>query len=151
MKDAISQTRLDQLHPKVRADFQKFIEEAESSLNIVLRITQGMRTMEEQQALYNKGRTTSEAIVTNAKAGSSYHNYGLAIDLVRMDGNSVDWEYDMKKLLPFATKYEIAWGGSWKKFKDKPHFEKRFGLNWRELFQRYEDKIFITGTKFVNL
>ena len=50
--------------------------------------TSGMRTWEEQQKLYNQGRTAEskakgEKIVTNAKPGSSYHNYGLAIDFCK--------------------------------------------------------------------
>ena len=43
----------------------------------------GMRSMEEQSALYQKGRTDgSKKIVTKAKPGESYHNYGLAFDWV---------------------------------------------------------------------
>ena len=40
----------------------------------------GRRTMEEQAALYAKGRTAGGKIVTKAKPGESYHNYGLAFD-----------------------------------------------------------------------
>jgi peptidoglycan L-alanyl-D-glutamate endopeptidase CwlK len=42
----------------------------------------GRRTMEEQAALYAKGRTIIGKIVTKAKPGESYHNYGLAFDWV---------------------------------------------------------------------
>ena len=42
----------------------------------------GRRTMEEQAALYAKGRTAGGKIVTKAKPGQSYHNYGLAFDWV---------------------------------------------------------------------
>ena len=43
----------------------------------------GRRTMEEQSALYQKGRTDgSKKIVTKARPGESYHNYGLAFDWV---------------------------------------------------------------------
>ena len=39
--------------------------------------------MEEQSALYQKGRTDgSKKIVTKARPGESYHNYGLAFDWV---------------------------------------------------------------------
>lgn len=151
MKDSISAARLLALHPRVRDDFKMFIEEAEAGLNIKLRITQGLRTMEEQQALYNQGRTTAGAKVTNAKAGSSYHNYGLAIDLVAMDGAKVNWEYDMKKLKPYADKYGISWGGSWRTFKDFPHFEKTFGIGWREMLKRYQEKHFILNTEYILL
>lgn len=151
MKDNISQARLLALHPRAREDFRMFIEDAEAGLNIKLRIAQGMRTMAEQQALYNKGRTTAGAKVTNAKAGSSYHNYGLAIDLVVMDGAKADWNYDMKKLTPYADKHEIKWGGNWRTFKDTPHFEKTFGIEWREMLKRYQDKNFILNTEYIIL
>jgi peptidoglycan L-alanyl-D-glutamate endopeptidase CwlK len=42
----------------------------------------GRRTMEEQTALYAIGRTSLGKIVTKARAGESYHNYGLAFDWV---------------------------------------------------------------------
>ena len=38
--------------------------------------------MEEQTALYAIGRTSPGKIVTKARAGESYHNYGLAFDWV---------------------------------------------------------------------
>jgi len=40
----------------------------------------GRRTMEEQAALYAKGRTSKGKIVTKARPGESFHNHGLAFD-----------------------------------------------------------------------
>jgi len=42
----------------------------------------GRRTMEEQAALYAIGRSAPGKVVTKARAGESYHNYGLAFDWV---------------------------------------------------------------------
>lgn len=42
----------------------------------------GFRSFEEQAALYARGRTANGRIVTKAKPGESYHNYGLAFDWV---------------------------------------------------------------------
>jgi len=42
----------------------------------------GRRTMEEQTALFAIGRSAPGKIVTKARAGESYHNYGLAFDWV---------------------------------------------------------------------
>ena len=151
MKDDISIKRLQTIHPKVRDIFKQFIEDAENGLGITLRITQAMRTMKEQADLYAKGRTAPGPKVTNAKAGSSYHNYGLAIDLVVIEGTKPDWQYNMGNLKPYADKYGLTWGGSWAKFKDYPHFEKTFGHNWRDLLVKYNDKDFILGTEFINL
>lgn len=151
MKDLVSQKRLETLHPKVKDDFKQFIDDAEAGLGITLRITQATRTFKEQADLYAKGRTTQGPVVTKAKPGSSYHNYGLAIDLVKMNDNKPDWQYNMGNLLPYAQKRGISWGGSWLKFKDYPHFEKTLGHNWRELLDKHNKKDFISGTDFVNI
>ena len=150
MKDPISILRVKELHPKVVDDFTNFITDAENALGITIRITQGMRSFAEQQALYDQGRTKPGKIVTKAKPGSSYHQYGLAVDLVELINGGADWNYDMGKLLPFAVKYGIQWGGNFPgTFKDFPHFEKHFGIHWSVLLKEYEDKNFIPGTNFV--
>lgn len=151
MKDSISHTRLLTLHPNVMSDFKKFIEDAENNLNITLRVTQAKRTMAEQQALYDQGRTKPGHIVTNAKPGASFHNYGLAVDLVRLNSGKADWNYNMAQLLPYAEKFGISWGGNWKRFKDYPHFEKNFGNNWKYYYAKYKNKDFIGTSDYVIL
>jgi peptidoglycan L-alanyl-D-glutamate endopeptidase CwlK len=123
MKDQISISRVAKLHPKFRNLFTEFIERCENEFDIVLRVTAGLRTEAEQKALYAQGRTAPGKIVTYAEPYKSYHNYGLAIDLVRMDGKTPDWGYDMGKLAPIAAEMGISWGGNFKKLVDKPHFE----------------------------
>lgn len=139
MKDAISITRCDLLHPKVRDTFKAFITECENTLGITLRVVQGLRTIAEQDALYAQGRTTPGKVVTNARGGSSYHNYGLAVDLAHLDNNNIDWNYPMAKLKPLATKYGMMWGGDFKSIKDMPHFELTFGKNWREFLKLHNE------------
>jgi hypothetical protein len=152
MKDKVSIDRVNGLHPKVREDFANFITEAEDALGITIRVTQGMRTFSEQQKLYDQGRTEPGKIVTKAKPGSSYHQYGLAVDLVELVNGGVDWEYDMSKIVPFALKHGISWGGDFPgTFKDFPHFEKHFDINWRVLLSRHNSKDFIPGTDYVNI
>lgn len=140
MRDTISVQRIEKLHPSVRAIFKAFIEDCEAlDANTTLRITQGLRTFAEQEALYNQGRNGNAGkIVTNAKAGQSFHNYGLAIDLVELDDNKnemADWHFDMATLKPIADKYGIVWGGDFRSIKDKPHFEYTFGHTWQQLLQ----------------
>jgi D-alanyl-D-alanine dipeptidase len=149
MKDKISEDRVNLLHPKAREDFRNFVNDAEAGLNITLRVVQGFRTMKQQDAIYQQGRTTPGPIVTHSPAGASYHNYGLAVDVALMkDDGSIDWSFDDRKLLPYSNKYALKWGGNWS---DKPHFEKNFGFNWRVLLSKYQAKDFITGTEFVNI
>lgn len=148
--EKISGARLARLHPKARGIFRAFIEEVEAmNGDTCLRIMQGFRTFEEQRALYRQGRSTPGPVVTNANAGMSYHNYGLAIDLVEMDGspsvagrtgvsNEVcDWKFDMSTLQAIATRHGLTWGGTFKSIKDRPHFEVTFGLSVGELLKRY--------------
>ena len=59
----------------------------------------GFRSFEEQAALYSQGRGKPGRIVTKAKPGESYHNYGLAFDWVPVKPTpkdpklfSADWE-----------------------------------------------------------
>jgi len=41
---------------------------------------QGLRTWEEQDALYRQGRLTPGKVVTRARGGESWHNFGMAAD-----------------------------------------------------------------------
>lgn len=107
---------------------------------IDIRITQGLRTIEEQNALYAQGRTVPGPIVTNARGGQSYHNFSLAIDFVlikggydmKYDGDS-DGIADWVEVVSEAKVLGFSWGGDWKSFKDYPHFEMTFGLPLADL------------------
>lgn len=150
MKDPVTAARIKLLHPKIRQQSADFVEAFEKATGLTLRITQGLRTFAEQQAIYNQGRTTPGKIVTWSPAGSSYHNYGLAIDTVPMHGETMLWGYDFSKLVPFAKGFE--WGGDFPPGKkDMDHFENRFGLNWRDMLHKYFMKDFIPGTQFINI
>lgn len=54
-------------------------------------VTCTLRSSAEQTALYAQGRTAPGHIVTDAKAGQSAHNYGLALDVVPMVNGKPDW------------------------------------------------------------
>ena len=94
MRHKKSEERVKLLHPKVRDEVKSLIEKVELGLpqHIAVAVPQGLRTIDEQNALYAQGRTKAGPIVTNAKGGSSYHNYGLAFDfciVVDTDKNGV--------------------------------------------------------------
>jgi peptidoglycan L-alanyl-D-glutamate endopeptidase CwlK len=66
---------------------------------IPLLVTQSLRTWKQQDELYAKGRTSpplgKRHIVTNAKGGQSYHNFGLAFDVVVLDDHEKPiWDAD---------------------------------------------------------
>lgn len=105
---------------------------------IYVQITSGYRSFAEQTKLYNQGRTDkSKKIVTNAKAGQSNHNYGLAIDfvLISADGKKALWELtkDWKRVAAIGKSLGFKWGGDWTNFKDYPHLEMMGGLSIKDL------------------
>ena len=154
MKDKVTRERLQQLHPAVRERFEAFIDEVETTLNVTIRMEPPLRTFAEQQALWEQGRTKPGKVVTWAPPGSSYHNYGLAADLVpwKMDHTDLDWNYDFKKWKPLADEYQLVWGGDFSKNKyDPDHFQYTAGLSWQDLLHKHDMKDFIPGTEYVNL
>lgn len=152
MKDQHSIAAVALLHPKVREMFTGFITDAETALGITLRVVQGLRTFPEQQAIYEQGRTKPGPIVTKAQAGESYHNYGLAVDIVPLinGGKDLDWNYKFSELEPFALPYGITWGGHFSS-PDLDHFENKLGHNWRDLLAMHKAGNFIEGTTYVNI
>lgn len=90
-------------------------------------VSQGLRTVEEQQALYDQGRTTPGKIVTNAPGGHSWHNFGLAVDcdVVEKDGK-IDWNADhphWKTMERIGVSLGLTSGANWIRLKDAPHFQ----------------------------
>ena len=83
--------RIEKLHPSIRSKVKEFIIKAEQELGINLRVSSGFRSHSEQNKLYASGRTESGKIVTHAKAGESYHNYGLAFDVVEIKNGKAIW------------------------------------------------------------
>jgi peptidoglycan L-alanyl-D-glutamate endopeptidase CwlK len=88
--DTLTDIRISKLHPNIRITVAEAINDF-ASKGIYYRITSSLRSMAEQADLYAKGRTASGNIVTNAKPGYSFHNYGLAFDFVRIKNNAADW------------------------------------------------------------
>mgnify|MGYP000741734448 CR=1 FL=1 len=162
--DSITKQRIALLHPKVTQEVTKIIEEIDQSLNgrAKVRIAQGIRTKEEQDALYAQGRTKPGKKVTNAKFGQSFHCYGLAVDIVLIvDGKEASWDItkdwdndriaDWTECVNVFKKYGWDWGGNWKSLKDYPHFEKTYGYTWKQLLQKYNEMEFISGSTYVLL
>jgi peptidoglycan LD-endopeptidase CwlK len=104
--------------------------------------TSGLRTFDQQTALYAQGRTTPGNIVTNARAGFSAHNYGVAVDFVRdadpsTPGVQPTWAAaDYQLLATEAEKLGLEAGAHWVSFKDAPHIQMpltRLGFTWPQL------------------
>src|SRR5574343_557553 len=138
--DLISEKRIATLHPDIQDDARGFINTVEKELGVKLLVAQALRIPNEQNDLYAQGRTKAGKIVTNAKAFESYHNYGLAFDVVRMVDGKADWTPVDAKIAAIAKRFGFAWGGEWK-FKDYPHFEKNYGYGSNPLRSGLNKKI----------
>lgn len=150
--DKHTKQRIGLLHPSIREEVTQIIEECDKSLTgkAKIRITDGYRTIEEQNLLYAKGRTATGKKVTNAKGGQSIHNYGFAVDIcLIIDGKEASWDTkkdwdndkvaDWYECVKIFAKHGYEWGGNWKSFKDMPHFEKR-NHTWQKLSKLKKDK-----------
>lgn len=84
-------------------------------------VTCGLRTIEEQRLLYQKGAT---------RTMRSRHLTGHAVDLAATVQGQVRWDWPLytklSKAMKAAAKAEkvpIEWGGDWTTFKDGPHYQ----------------------------
>lgn len=178
MSDKVTLDRIQLLHPKVRDEVKNiYLNEIIPALSgrAICRFAYTLRTFAEQDALYAQGRTRlfdangkRLGVVTKAKGGQSIHNFGLALDIVLLkdtngDGTfeSASWEdtvdfdkdgrADWMEVVSILKKNGWIWGGDWKSFKDKPHFEKTFGHTWRTLLPKHQSRDFIPSTNYVNI
>lgn len=169
MIDKITLSRINLIHPSLVDEVNSIYKEIREALKgrAICRFAYTLRTFAEQDALYAQGRTKKGAKVTNAKGGQSYHNYGLAVDIVLLvdkDKNgtfeSASWETDVdfdgdgksdwQEVVEIFKRYGWDWGGDWR-FVDKPHFQKTLGKSIAQLKAAYDKKDFIKGTTYVNL
>jgi peptidoglycan L-alanyl-D-glutamate endopeptidase CwlK len=148
MKDIKTIERIAMMHPKLREEVYNIYEDICERLTgkAYCRFTHTLRTFAEQRELFAKGRTKAGSIVTKAREGFSYHNYGMAIDIVIIDGKNASWDIkkdydadgqsDWMEVVQVFNEYGWEWGGNWK-FKDAPHFQKTFGYSVRSLYNMY--------------
>lgn len=95
------------------------------------------RSFAEQDALFRK-RDGS----TRARGGQSWHNYGLAADIVFLDEKDrPSWgaKHPWQTLGELGEKCGLEWGGRFKSIVDMPHFQwpTTHGLSLKELCRAY--------------
>lgn len=170
--DNVTLQRIQLLHPKVRTEVENIYKNQivpALTGRAMCRFAYTLRTFAEQDALYAQGRTrlfdangNRLGVVTKAKGGQSIHNYGLALDIVLIkDNKTASWEdnvdfdkdgkADWMEVVDIMKANGWSWGGDWKSFKDKPHFEKTFGYTWQQLLAKHNTGDFIAGTNYVNI
>jgi hypothetical protein len=122
--------KLDTLEPEFRAKVEQVISGLKD-LGIKVGVVCARRTLAEQNELYAQGRTAVGPVVTNARGGSSPHNFGLAVDLCPFHNDRLDWNADDKiwrAIADMAVGCGLVAGYYFKSIHDAPHIE---DPNWR--------------------
>jgi peptidoglycan L-alanyl-D-glutamate endopeptidase CwlK len=131
----ISSRSLADLEPRVRALASEFIERA-AELGIDVIITSTYRDAEAQQKLYEQGRGAPGSIVTNAKAGDSFHNYRLAFDFAPIVNGKIPWDDSalFGRLGTLGESLGLEWAGRWNgSLREMAHLQWTGGLTLAEL------------------
>jgi peptidoglycan L-alanyl-D-glutamate endopeptidase CwlK len=149
MKDAITLERIKLIHPKLRDEVMEIYDEICEALSgsAMCRFSHTLRTFAEQNVLYAQGRTKPGKIVTNSRGGLSYHNYGMAIDIVLIANGAASWDSgkdfdadgkaDWMEVVSIFKQFGWEAGIDWK-FRDAPHFQKSLGYSVRQLVAMHQ-------------
>lgn len=123
--------RLAGVHPRLVDKLDRVLD-AMAVLGFAMMVTDGLRTREQQQLLYAKGRTAKGPVVTNADGVTKKSNhqakddgYGRAVDCVFLVDGKPSWDARLpwKAYGAAAEAVGLIWGGSWTSLVDLPHVE----------------------------
>ncbi len=123
--DPRSEKTIATLQPEVRPYARTLVQKA-AAVGITIKVISGLRTYDEQNALYAQGRSKPGSRVTNAQGGFSNHNFGIAFDIGVFKGaNYIPESAQYKVVGALGMEIGLEWGGNWKTIKDEPHFQLR--------------------------
>ena len=147
------------LHPRLQEKISEFRNLC-AKQGLLIGIGECWRSVEEQDALYAKGRTIPGNVVTNARGKNyeSMHQWYVAFDIYRMDRKDAFYNGDgfFDRAGKIGQSIGLEWGGSWRK-PDKPHYQlpdwgstaiklrakystpEDFKLSWEEKEVRYNN------------
>jgi len=118
----INSRSLEDLRDDVRENCVIFLNTCKANgLNVL--VTQTLRDDEYQATLYEQGRSKPGNIVTNSKT-TTFHGRGLAFDICKnVKGHEYDDNAFFTACAEIGKMVGFTWGGDWKSFTDKPHFQ----------------------------
>ena len=131
--------KLDDLEPETKALCVSFLA-ACAREGLLLRVTQGLRTYPEQDAIFAQGRTQPGVIVSSAPAGYSWHNFGRAFDVCQ-EGHEPypEDEAFWEKIGGIGESLGLEWGGRWK-HPDRPHFQHIAGVTLAQARAAHDER-----------
>lgn len=122
------------LDPSIQVPATELVKRA-YEIGIPVIVASGRRTIAEQTAIYNQGRTSPGGIVTRVRPGTSLHELGLAFDVAPLDPHAaggmgdviVPWPDDPAFwgiLGRIGENLGLVWGGRFPRpRRDFPHFQ----------------------------
>lgn len=135
------------LKPKVE-HMKKQLVAIMATIGSPIIVTEGFRSIERQNELYAQGRTKPGSIITNAKGGESYHNYGVAFDIAFSTKTGISYDGPWETVAKIGEALGLSWGGwpdrsiqippehpspvGWPNLIDKPHFEYTAGYTLKD-------------------
>ena len=118
------------LYPDLKEKAEK-LQQRMKELSKPIIIAECFRNAKKQNGYYDQGRKSPGSTITNARGLESYHQYGLAFDVIFRDFGYnpplANWWDELGKE---GEKLGLEWGG---RFGDRPHFEWHPGFTWKEL------------------
>lgn len=135
----ISSRDLKDLNPAVAIKARNFIAQC-ADAGIDLLVTSTYRDWDSQKALYAQGRTTPGAVVTNAQAGQSFHNYCCALDVVPLRAGKCVWSTSdpiWQQVGAIGKACGLEWAWEWPSFKEMAHFQDTGGKTIKQLYSEY--------------
>lgn len=153
--DRKTEERLETVMPVLSTRWKQVAKDMWDLHKIQIKVTCGMRTFSEQWGEWGKGRLKEKngtwvicdirKVVTYAKPGQSYHNYGLALDSCFMGSDPFLERIDKGDAIKLWNEYGrlckvngLEWGGDWKR-PDRPHCELTFGQSYHDVQIVYEN------------
>jgi len=131
----MSSRSLDDLDRRMQPLARSFVAACEAA-GIDLLVTCTLRSNDEQAKLYAQGRSTSGVIATNARPGTSAHNFGLAMDVVPLINGKPYWNFTRRdptwsKIGELGQAAGLQWlGAPGSEFLEGAHFQMK---DWRGL------------------
>jgi peptidoglycan L-alanyl-D-glutamate endopeptidase CwlK len=123
--DERSEKNIATLLPLVQPVARMLVQKAAAN-GIEIKVISGLRSYEEQEALYARGRTQPGPKVTNARGGFSNHNFGIAFDVGVFSGSRyLGSSPKYKAVGVLGQELGLEWGGNWTTIVDEPHFQLR--------------------------
>ncbi len=101
---------------------------------ITVMTTSTYRDFEAQNAIYARGRTAPGKVVTNARAGDSWHNWRCAFDVLPLRFGKPVWGTTgadravWQRLGEIGEQCGLEWAGRWTTFREMAHFQYTSGL-----------------------